>query len=500
MSDLVEDLGLPAPRWASAVALALFLAGSAAPVARWVATGEHDTSVEKELRAAAEWPETPRTLEAWDRAPSQVGKWFDDRFPFRRELLRLHNLFVWFVLRGSPDPEIQRGKDGWLFLGGGAMDHYRGCNPFPPAELDTWIETYDGWRDWLAARDIEYILLICPDKQANVPEFLPDWVVPCSERTRTDAFFEALRERSEISVLDVREETLAAKAQGLTFFQHGTHWNSRGAWPAYVAIAEELEELFDSQRVLPRDAFEAVDFTLITDDWYGDSWFERLHVADVIRQEAIQFKYLKTPTWGFREEDTWMNAYGLLDGRSHNSMQFLPKAVLLRDSTAEWLWPFLVHHFRELLTEGALRFPAELIERELPDVVIQTRIERILSAPIEPLGLEPEEVDVARAWNAGGAPHELLSEPGSLASGAAVDVSLPAGLGTGSSFLRLRRAPAESAELLVRLADGEAIRVSFAPERAFALVELPVASRALSLEASSSPVELQAVTWRPAGG
>ena len=411
--DLVEDLGAPAPAWLSALCLAAVAVGSAAPASRWIATGRDDESVLKELRAPAEWPAPPSGLADLDTFPDAFAEAFDDRFPYRRELLRLHNLFAWEVLGAVADPAMQRGKQGWLYLSGPeAMGHYRACDPFTPEELDQWVETYDGWRDWLAARDIEYVLMFTPDKQGIYPEYLPDWVVPCSDRTRTDEFFDALRKRSEIEVLDLRPATIEAKAEGLTFFQHGTHWNMRGSWPAYVAMAEQLAAKLPGQRVLPRTAFEVIDGTTLDDTWYGDSWLERLHVADVIRQEAIQFSYRHQPTWFIAE--TWQARSGLLDGRSGNAMKDLPKAVYVRDSTAEWLWPFFVHHFSELVLEGDNRFPAELVEVERPAVVLHTRIERILSGSIELPSYEAEEVRVARAWNAAGDESPLLSEPAPL--------------------------------------------------------------------------------------
>ena len=502
--DLVEDLGAPASGWLNALCLAAVAVGSAAPLTRWWWTGAEDQSVEKELRLAAEWPERPTQLADLDRFPAEFAEAFDDRFPFRRELLRLHNLFVWEVLGAIADPAMQRGKDGWLYLAGPkAMGHYRARNPFDPSELDLWVETYDGWRDWLAARDVEYVLMFTPDKQGTYPEYLPDWVVAESDRTRTDEFFEALRERSEIEVLDVRQQVREAKSEGLTFFQHGTHWNMRGSWHAYVAMAEQLVAKLEGQAALPREAFDVVDATLLDEGWYGDSWFERLHMADLVRQEAIQFAFLHQPTWFILE--TWEAPTGLLDGRSGNADQSLPKAVYVRDSTGDWLWPIFVHHFSELVLEGANRFPATLIEVERPDVVLHTRIERILSGEIELPSYSTEEVSVARQWNAAGDSRELLEQPAEASSEVGLPVSIP-GSSSVPGWLRVVRTlpeGAETPEAWVRLLTPDPILIRFQAGRAFAFVERPTVGDSDALTGSSSPSDsasrptrIESVTWR----
>lgn len=391
----------PLHRFGDGLTALAFVAALCAPLLRWALEGRPDASVSKEQRTAAPWPEAELAGPARRAFPRAFERWFDDRFPFRRELLQLNNRVVWSALGSIPDDSMVRGKQGWLYLAGDeAMGLYRGHDLFEPDELDEWIEAYDAFRDWLAARDCLYLLLLGPDKQGIYPEFLPDWVQREGPRTRTDQFLEALGARSEIPAIDLRPTLLAAKGDGLLYYPHGTHWNDRGSWYGYLALIERLRERFPIQRALPRSAFREYDRRLVDPLWIGDTWFERWQLEQQIHQEAVVLEYQLPLTFSLVPDSVRRGPSGLVEGRTLNSLDFLPKGLLLSDSYGEWLWPFLAHHFREFVSEKSARFPLEMIERERPDVVIQVRVERYLMAPLERPTLDPAELALCCAWNA----------------------------------------------------------------------------------------------------
>jgi hypothetical protein len=455
-------------RWADGLTALAFVAALCAPLSRWLLEGRPDQSVAREQRTAAPWPAAPLGESARRAFPRAFERWFDDRFPFRRELLQLNNRLLWSVLGSIPDDSMVRGKAGWLYLAGTeAMGLYRGHDPFEPAELDAWIEAYDGFRDWLAARDCLYLLLLGPDKQGIYPEFLPDWVQREGPRTRTDQFFEALAARSEIPVIDLRPTLLAHKGDGLLYFPHGTHWNDRGSWYGYLALIEQLKARFPVQRPLPRSAFKEYDRRLVDRLWIGDTWFERWHLDQQIRQEAVVLEYQNPLTFTLVPDSLRRGPSGLVEGRTRNSLDFLPKALLLSDSYGEWLWTFLAHHFREFVSEKSARFPLGMIERERPDVVLQVRVERFLMAPLERPELDPEELALCRAWNA--APDLSASAQGAAAR--EPFAALPAERG----LLRLEFEPGEPLEfaLLPAAPASEALPLRLGAERRFLFVRGP---------------------------
>jgi SGNH hydrolase-like domain, acetyltransferase AlgX len=457
-------------------ALAFVLALSL-PLGRWLVSGAPDLSVAMEQRSAAPQPQWSWSSQARRAFPRAFERWFDDRFPFRKSLLQLNNLVLWSVLRSIPDDSMVRGKSDWLYLAGEeAMGLYRAHDPFEPAELDQWISTYGGFAEWLRARDCLYLLLLGPDKQAIYPEFLPDWVRREGPETRTDQFLRALADRTRIPAIDLRPTLLAAKSEGLLYFQHGTHWNDRGAWYAYLALIAEMAKSFPIQRPLPLSAFRDHDMHLSNRNWVGDTWFERWHLEQVFTQEAFVREYQLSPTYHIVPEDIRRGPSGLIDGRTRNELQFLPKGMLLSDSYGEWLWTLLAHHFRECLSEKSERFPLGLIEAERPEVVIQVRVERFLMAQLDRLDLGPEEIDLCRDWNRAQDSQQVL-ELGSIQPEGPAAFGL-AGLAGGAGLLRLEFTPGEALGGNLRFDSGVLLPLNLPAGRRFVFLRLPAGAPA----------------------
>lgn len=390
-------------RLAAAVLALAFSAGVAAPLSRWIVTGERDRSALDEQRDPAPPPElAAHRLVEW---PELTAAWFADAFPFRRDLVRLHNLAIWFGLGTSPADVMLRGADDWLFYRGeGTFATYRG-ELLSEAELAAWVERYLAWRDWLAARDVQWVMTIAPEKQGVYADPLPAWVGQPAERTRTDQFVEALAERGG-RVIDTRAALRAQAERELVYYPLGTHWNDAGAYVGYELLVAELGSTLAVGGPRPREAFERRDNSVEVPGWYGDSWTERMHIADLVGQPDNNL-VPREPT--YVPTAIWPGAPGSFDGVVVNQRQDLPTAVLLCDSFGAWFWPFLGHHFARLVSESRTRFDVELVERELPDVVLQLRVERFLVRDLTPAGFDPHEVEVARAWNAG-APVEVEGE------------------------------------------------------------------------------------------
>lgn len=457
-------------RLADGLTASAFVLALALPVGRWLATGRPDQSVVMEQRSAAPLPAWSWQAEPRRAFPRAFERYFDDHFPFRKPLLQLNNLVLWSGLRSIPDDSMVRGKQDWLYLAGPeAMGLYRGHDLFEPAELEAWLATYTGFAEWLKARDCLYLLLLGPDKQGIYPEYLPDWVRREGPETRTDQFLRALAEQTSIPVLDVRPAIRAAKGEGLLYFQHGTHWNDRGAWYAYLALIAELAKTYPIQRPLPRSAFRDHDMHLSNRTWVGDTWFERWHLEQVFTQEAAVLEYQLPPTYHIVPEDIRRGPSGLIDGRTRNSLDFLPKGILLSDSYGEWLWPLLAHHFREFLSEKSARFPIELLEAERPEVVIQVRVERFLMAPLDELGLGAEEIELCRAWNRAAASERVLTLE-SVARDGEETLALGA---LGAGLLRLEFAPGPALQGRLELAGGPTLDWSLPPGRRFLFLRLP---------------------------
>lgn len=459
----------PGPR-ESIATVVLFLCLFGGPLAAWAVRGTSPESVLREQRSPAPVPEVPTDLDALREWPGASADWFADRFPGRGALLTLRGHILYRVFGVSPIPVMRVGKQDWLFYTERqTFEFYRGVDLFEPAELDEWVRRMHAWRDWLKARDVEFLLITPPDKVTVYSEYLPDGSEPVSPITRLDQFLEALDERTDVEYLDPTDALLAAKDFGLLYFPHGVHWNDRGAYVAYREALAQLRPRFPDLVPLPLERFDVVDQYLEDPNWRGDSWAGRMHLEDLLVQEAVVMKLRGEPP--YQVLAGWPNAAGTMDGLSVQQGTELPRILLVRDSFGDWFWQFLALHASFLVTEGFVRHPFELVEQHRPDLLIHMRHECGLMEVPPDIRVSDEDVALARAWLAKGG--ERLVFGGIEGSQAARDFG-PAPSG---AVLRLERKPGAAAGTLVRVSAGDKVlqehRLSLWDGRRWAFLELP---------------------------
>jgi len=360
-------------------------------------------------RLPAPRPQLAANLEALRSLPTRFEAYFDDRFGFRRPLIRWNNLATVVWLGGSPearsrssgqgdgglrfDPlshRIVHGQGSWFYhFGDGTMRDHRGLDPFSPAELLHWQQVLEQRRDWLAARGIEYLFLAVPDKQSIYPEYLPARIRRVREQTRMGQLVAHLRAHSSVEALDLRSALLPAKAEELVFEQTGTHWNAYGAYQAYAAILERLAARFPALLPQPLSDFEirktigpALPFLWLTGvvDQYQEQVVELLPRAP---RTAVTIEQSRPP------QGPSNYGYGSRLVRE-TARPELPSAVVFHDSfVPTGLEPLLSEHFRRVVYLWQNEFDLYAIAQERPDLVIEEKVERYFSTsrPTNPAAL-----------------------------------------------------------------------------------------------------------------
>ena len=176
--------------------------------------------------------------------------YFNDHFGFRKRLIRW---FQQWKIRLYKDPgvvmkRVITGQNGWLFFAEQKMiEHYLGTAKFSPAQLRAWQMLLEKRRDWLAARGIQYLFIVPPDKHEIYPEELPAWLqnaAPTNRETKLDQFEKYMQEHSTVQILDLRRPLIAAKAAMPTYLQKDTHWNAFGAFVACQEVIKTLSKDF----------------------------------------------------------------------------------------------------------------------------------------------------------------------------------------------------------------------------------------------------------------
>jgi hypothetical protein len=385
-----HDLGRRSADW---LLIVVFGAALALPITGrllgWAAP--YDPALEK--RPAAMWPKMeygrlgplPRPLKrSLVMFPNRFEAFFNDNYGFRVELLRTFSQarIADLVPSGLERPAgtgqtchgVVIGNNGWLYLDGESIDTYRAVRPFTAGDLDAWETSLRERRDWLAARGIRYLFFIAPEKPTIYPEHLPATINRVGKATRFDQLAGRISDQYAADFLDLRSLLLAAKAERPIYYQIDTHWNAYGAWLAYQQVIERLQTWFPRLQPQSLDAYE-----LARGRMRGD--LETILPTSNWPEENAVDLNPKQPLHSVRQDELLDAGNGkyVAGSRSRNPDAAPGKALVIHDSFFLAMIPFFAEHWREVVyVHNDHGFPADLIERERPDVVIYETVERKL--------------------------------------------------------------------------------------------------------------------------
>jgi hypothetical protein len=331
-------------------------------------------------RLVAAWhQESPGADQSLTDLPVRCDALANHHFAFRRTLLRWHSVVKVSWLGVSSCSKVIVGNHGWLFYSPDPAEHGQAVvRPFQERELAHWQRILEARRDWLARRDVPYLLVIAPDKQSIYPEMLPVPLRPRTATSRLDQLLCYLRAHSDLTVLDLREPLLRAKATEQVYWQTDSHWNGRGALVAYEQIMAGLAEWFPAAGPLPRSAFAPAQH-----DVPGGDLARMLQLRDRMHEDWLGYQPLRPQRARPSPEQVAMNERGRLAHLQPAVWEGTEKpglrAVMFFDSFGEALMPLLAEHFQRIVYVPTNGFDVGVVARECPQVVIQELVERSLN-------------------------------------------------------------------------------------------------------------------------
>ncbi len=123
------------------------------------------TTSEAEKRFLAEFPEREPGIAGLSRFVRELDTYVDDHLAFRDPLISLYSRAKVGLFGSSPSSKLIVGIGGWFFLNDPfAVSQYRRIAPLSAAQLETWKRVLEERRNWLRARNIEYLVVLVPDK------------------------------------------------------------------------------------------------------------------------------------------------------------------------------------------------------------------------------------------------------------------------------------------------------------------------------------------------
>jgi hypothetical protein len=332
------------------------------------------------IRGRAPFPDkfSPGAFAAFD-------EWFADRVGFRYPLIYAGTNFHLGLLHRPIDRHIVFGQDGWMFwsddrdIAPATMADARGRLRFTPAEVKRIDANMRAAHAHFAACGVPSAVFIAPNKQSIYGEFLirADAGAPA---TRVDALIEELSPEAKAMIIDPRPKMRAAKLAHAPLHLYNkteTHWNLLGAF--YGALAA-VEHIGRKMPLANRELASLEHYRISVMPYAGGDMAQRV---------------LFSP-WRFPDEDVLLEGQPPISNATQvqidgaHFVQRNPRGegrlVIIGDSFATLLMPFLSQHFAEVHRYAGQAFDGAVLPLHRPDFVILETLEshspRLLLPPI----------------------------------------------------------------------------------------------------------------------
>ncbi|MBV5300649.1 MAG: polysaccharide pyruvyl transferase family protein [Methylococcales bacterium] len=283
------------------------------------------------------------------------------------------------------------GKDGWLFLcndSNNAIGQYTGEVKISTTILENYKSHYQAIQAFYRSKNICYLLTIVPGKESLYSEFLPNTVVASRDLSVKDKFIATINTELDTNILDLYPLLITNKSLGQLCYKNDSHWNYLGAMIASKHIINKLHEKFPNIPI-----FDEKKFTLINADEGQCDLNEKIRLNYVggqfIENDELMENNLAVCAVGVQYDNNAIeileHPYKMLSKTrptrlfKHNKTSKLPRAIIVRDSYADWMIPFLTEYFSECLFIWARNVDNAVVESFKPDIIIEQVVDRFLA-------------------------------------------------------------------------------------------------------------------------
>ncbi|GAL87163.1 alginate O-acetyltransferase AlgJ [Sporocytophaga myxococcoides] len=277
-----------------------------------------------------------------------------DSLTLKTELIRSYYYVKTKILKEiSITPSVIQGTEEWLYYSGSGdgypIESFTGQQILADTSLLKIKLNLEAQERWLRKRNIDFYIIMCPNKQTIYSEFFPYK----KGITVADQIMSYLKSNSNLKIIDLRETMIKAKDnKHLLYYKADSHWNQYGGFIAYTEIINQLSLVYPELKPL-----QLKDYNIS---------FKETEGGDLAKMVNLQ-KDFKDHEYDFDLKDTTT----------------LPKKniVMFHDSYYWLIKPFLANHF--ILTERPHQwnsFDYNVIDEVKPEIVFYEVVERYLTA------------------------------------------------------------------------------------------------------------------------
>ena len=221
----------------------IFLVVLSVPFLTWIVQKDIVFS-EVEKRALQPFPSITRqdSIAGFTRS---FDDYFQDHFGLREWLIHRYQREVRKRFGISGVPVVVEGRSGWFFYSADRiLDDLKGRLRFSEEDVQLFWHKLAQKKEWFKKRGAAYIFLVAPNKQSIYQEYLPHYYQQVHKATRFDQLLAERPDQNMEPMLDVRSHLRQGKSQVRLYDMSDTHWNYQGAYLAYQALMERVQQLF----------------------------------------------------------------------------------------------------------------------------------------------------------------------------------------------------------------------------------------------------------------
>ncbi len=333
-----------------------------------------------EKRRLAEFPVPGGSWESIASFPQRMENYYEDHFGLRDQLIALHSRLYIQLFGKSPDSAVTIGRDKWLFYNGGnSLRDFMGLLNVDVVQLEGWHRVLRDRREWLYDQGTRYVMCIVPSKMMIYSEFLPERIQKQAGMPLMSEFLTYLDRVGFSGAVDLRPSLVEAKGVGQVYFRTDTHWNTDGAYAAYLTIMEKIQTWYPDVTVV--DAAQRnsrqVEFT-------GDLGV-MLHLSHMLNERAKDV----TITGSCRSEDpVFRDDFIHPDKQLVGDQKYFPLqngcpdrteiALILHDSFGRYMTPYFDESFQKVIYSQHVGFRdlKGFIRKVRPSVIVDQRASR----------------------------------------------------------------------------------------------------------------------------
>lgn len=198
---------------------------------------------------------------------SLCDSFLNNSIGLRGHLVRLHNQVQWDLFRRHNTRRVVVGKEDYLFEVP-YLNSYLGRDYMGEHVMEEKARAYKEVQDTLAAKGVDFMVVIAPSKVAYFPEYIPEeWEPGKKGPSHYDYLARRLPELG-VNVVDVDAwfREMKGEAEYPLFPKSGIHWSFYGAYRAADSLLRKMER----ERGCPMPEMALDSMVVSEQNWLAD--------------------------------------------------------------------------------------------------------------------------------------------------------------------------------------------------------------------------------------